>query len=400
MDSLGASVVSEFQGSEPNNALPRILHVSTRHVLGGGGRNLNFTMSWERRAGYEVHLVVGTEHPVAVPEGVRLHVVPALRRALSPPSDLRACYDLRRLIRAHRYDMVNTHQSKAGIIGRLAARGLVPVLAHTIHMASFGTGYPAVQSLAFRTLERHCGRFTDLFVAVGHDIKNRYVRAGIGHDYQYLVVRSPIDVHHMAEVRTLSDPERALRRARLGLPQSVRVIASVGLLEPRKRIALLIRGLAPLLHANTDVFLAIAGTGPEEMRLRSLSAELGLESRIRFLGWIGDVADLLAVTSLLVQTSSAEGVSQVIIQALAAGVPVVATDVEGLHEIAGAPITVVDRRARGLLPSCNRVLIRGGRPTVAIEHFSDWTQERVTSGLSEVHKRAGDVLVKRSTVPR
>ncbi|TMD81815.1 MAG: glycosyltransferase family 4 protein, partial [Chloroflexi bacterium] len=132
----------------------RILHVATRLAPGGAPRNIAFTLEWELNHGHEVHLALGSKQlPSGFPAGIHLHVVPDLVRGLNVVRDLRANRDLGVLIRRLQVDVVHTHYSKAGILGRIAARGQTPVLVHTVHMASFGSGYPRALSLLFRAAE-------------------------------------------------------------------------------------------------------------------------------------------------------------------------------------------------------------------------------------------------------
>ena len=120
----------------------RILHITTRHRRGGAERNLRYTTELEVARGYDVHVAVGTDDFVDdFPPEVRRHPVDALVRDLSPVADMRATAELRELIRAHGYDVVHTHQSKAGVLGRLAAGTCSATVVHTAHMASFGPGY-------------------------------------------------------------------------------------------------------------------------------------------------------------------------------------------------------------------------------------------------------------------
>src|SRR5437763_16414839 len=124
----------------------RILHVATRHRVGGAERNLLYTVSRELERGFEVHVAVGTSDlRTDFPPGVRLYPLPDLVRAVSPAADRRALNRIKSLIRTERFDVVHTHQSKAGALGRAAARGLVPVVLHTVHMSSFGPAYGRAQ---------------------------------------------------------------------------------------------------------------------------------------------------------------------------------------------------------------------------------------------------------------
>src|ERR1700759_3592938 len=128
----------------------RILHIATRHRVGGAERNLLYTVSRQAARGFEVHVAVGTEDLEAdFRPPIRFHPVGALVREVSPTCDRRATRDLRMLMRTQRFDVVHTHQSKAGAVGRVAALGIAPIVLHTAHMASFGPAYGRARSAVF-----------------------------------------------------------------------------------------------------------------------------------------------------------------------------------------------------------------------------------------------------------
>ena len=127
-------------------------------------------MEWERSFGFDVELAVGPDSRTdSITDTVR--VVPSLVRSVSPTLDLRAYWELVSLIRKRRYDMVHTHLSKAGVLGRLAARHRVRRIAHTVHMASFGAGYGKVATIVFRQAERTCASITDVTAYVGRELQ-------------------------------------------------------------------------------------------------------------------------------------------------------------------------------------------------------------------------------------
>ena len=207
-----------------------IVHIVTRNQPGGSARNLYAQIQWELMHGCEVELVVGgREEGVATPPGATVHRAKDLVRKPNPLDDVQAARYLWRFIRERRPAIVHTHQSKAGVLGRVAARDSGAVLAHTVHMASFGPGYSAPLSWAFQRAERHCARFTDFLITVGEELRCRYLSAGIGREDQYSVVRSPVGVEPFLETRALSSDDRLSLRRRLGLPLRGSVLIAAGL---------------------------------------------------------------------------------------------------------------------------------------------------------------------------
>ena len=361
----------------------RILHIATRFLRGGAERNIAHFIGWELAAGYEVEVAFGPEADfAAVPEGIRAHALRRLTRSIHPANDLLAVREIRALVRAGRYDMVHTHLSKAGVVGRIAARGLSPYVAHTVHMASFGPGYTAVASAFFRYAERRCGPLADTVVFVGRDLQQRYTDAGIAVGRSRLI-RSPIDIEPLLASRSWDEMRRAQVRERLGIGPG-RVMLAIGALHPRKRYRLMMGKLAPLLR-ESDARLAIAGDGGERDSLLRAAIRHGIAGRLHFLGDVHDIAEPLAVADLVVHTSSVEGVPQALVQAWAAGKPVVATDVTGLREIPGAPITIVPPSGSGLAEAAARSL--SSRPPAPLEPnvFRPWTHISIDIEIAAFH---------------
>jgi glycosyltransferase involved in cell wall biosynthesis len=302
---------------------------------------------------------------------------------VNPTQDLLALGELRSLIRRGRYDMVHTHLSKAGIVGRLAARGLARRIVHTVHIASFGPGYHPIASAVFHLAERRCASFTDGVNFVGHDLLEFYHRSGVGSPRTSRVIRSPIDIEQFLETRLWTEAQRLDVRRRLGVDPQIPMIVAIGALEARKRHALMITGLKPLLSTG-KVNLVIAGDGRERASLERLTARYELQNRVLFLGQVAEVDALLAASDLLVHTSSVEGVSQVVIQALAAAKPVVATDVTGLREVTGAPVTVIPASGEGLAADVATQLAHPPAPVEA-HAFSPWTYPVIDGEIAAFH---------------
>jgi glycosyltransferase involved in cell wall biosynthesis len=294
--------------------------------------------------------------------------------------------ELRRLISGGAFDVVHTHESKAGVLGRVAARGRVPAIVHTIHMASFGDGYSAPASAVFRRLERVCGSFTTFFVAVGRELADSYADAGIGRADRYTIIRSPIRIDSFLAVRDLTSETRQRTRGWFEVEVDSPVIVATGMLEPRKRFDLIIRELAPVLD-QASATLIIAGDGPEKERLRSLALELGVPRRVRLLGHVDVIPDLLSIANVYVHASRAEGVSQVIMQSVAAGVPVVATRVEGLHEIDPSPVIEVAADGSGLRSAVSQALAGDHPPPADRGLLQPWTAQQIDADTEAFQRR-------------
>jgi glycosyltransferase involved in cell wall biosynthesis len=381
----------------------RILHVATRHRVGGAERNLLYTVSRQLERNFEVHVAVGTEDlEVDFPPRTRIHPIPDLVRAVSPSADWRAMRAVRAMVKTHRFHVVHTHQSKAGAVGREAARGRAPIILHTVHMASFGPGYRRAQSATFLTLERRLARCTDKVVFVGEELRRRYVVARVVPPERSTIVRSPItNLASLIGLREASDCQKERTRAALGVPAGRQVVLMVGALDRRKRHPLVLRALAPLLlQGRTQVL--IVGQGPERGAIEAVCRDLRLTDSARFLGFVRDVTPLYAAANVLVQASTLEGVSQAVVQAVAAGVPVIASDVDGLREVApGSPhVTILPPDGRGLLESVSATLGAGDFSPAPLERVTSWLPDRVDGDLDRlddwIEQRIGSRRSRRS----
>lgn len=367
----------------------------TRNQPGGSARNLAAQLEWEVAQGCWVELVVGgREEGAAIPSGVTVRRVHELVRDPNPKCDAEAVVQLWHFIRKRKPAIVHTHQSKAGLLGRLAARGSGAVLVHTVHMASFGPGYSPAMSWLSTLAERRCARFTDFLITVGEDLRRRYLIAGIGKEGQYSVVRSPVGVEPFLHTRMLSLDDRTSLRRQLGLPVDGSILIAAGLLEKRKRLDMAIDKLSPLL-ARFGAHLIIAGKGPEHARLLELAKRRGVAAHVRFVGHVENLSEYFAVGDLLVHTSLTEGLPQVAVQALAAGLPIVATDADGFAELQPCPLTCIDRNGQGLLGACTVELARPRPQPIQPERLLPWTVRAVSEARASMHQRLSKAVLLR-----
>lgn len=345
---------------DPTEAPARIVHVMTRYLRGGSEKRLRDMVRALPNATHD--LIVGDESsPAAAQREIGLssvRVVPMLVRSPSPLRDVRAIASIHRIIRDAAPDIVVTHQSKAGLLGRLAARQLRVPSVHSLSMANFGPGYPTWQSHLFRVLERAMQPSTQAYAVVGHDLARRYDGIGVPRD-KLRVVRSG--------VRLPSDTDPLLPadevRRRQGIPADRPLIAYVGSLEPRKHVVDLLTVLQDLQAEEPAPFLAIAGEGPLARELAHQIRIRALDGAAALLGFVDDPLSLVAAADVVVLLSEAEGVSQVLVQAAALDTPFVAYDVDGVSEL-------LQMGARGRAVAIGDV----GSVTHAVENFLRWPE--------------------------
>ena len=378
----------------------RVTHVITRLVLGGAQENtVASVLGLRQRPGLEADLVSG---PTTGREGSIEHLVssipgcftllPNLVRPVHPVRDLLAYRDLVRIFRRRPPDIVHTHSGKAGLLGRLAARRAgVPIVLHTIHGPSFGPFQGALANLAFRSAERLAARCTDHFVTVAHAMARQYMDAGIGAPGQFTRIRSGFDLGPFMGAQR--NPALA---AKLGLQPGDFVIGKVARLFRLKGHDELFAALPAILQRIPNARVLLVGDGPDRARYEAMAACPPLAGRVVFAGLVpaSEVASCLALMDVLVHLSRREGLARVLPQAMAAGIPVVATDCDGASEACidgqtgflvrpDAPELLVDRL--GILAgsaSLGRAMAERGRRMVQAE----FATERMVDSLEALYR--------------
>lgn len=315
--------------------MPRVCHLITRLIRGGAQRIALETALHARERGWEVELWCGpqagpegTLAPEARERGIEPRLFPALRRELAPVQDLAALVALRRALGAGRFDLVHTHSSKAGILGRAAAAGAgVPHRVHSVHGWAMTPATPPWVAETYVRLERRAARQAHALIAVSEAVRDAGLARGIGRPEQYRVIHGGVRLPEPP-----SPSARARARAELGLPREAFVLGTVGRLDDAKDPLGAFAALAPGLAADPRLHLAFVGDGHLRPRLERAIAAAGLGSRVTLAGLRADAASLCPAFDLFFLASRWEGFPLAVIEALAAGVPVVAYDVAGVRE--------------------------------------------------------------------
>jgi glycosyltransferase involved in cell wall biosynthesis len=262
------------------------------------------------------------------------------------------------LIRQTKPDIVHTHSSKAGIVGRAAAWAEhVPGVVHTVHGLPFHERQPRWVSRAYITAERWAARRCHRIIGITEAMCSEFQAHNIGRPEQFDVVPSGVDV----EAFTLPPEVRPRMRQELGIPQDAAVVGIVARLDKLKGQEDLVRIMPDLLKARPDARLLIVGDGWFRPQLDALVAELNVKDRVIFAGLVPPprVPEFIAAMDVHALPSYQEGQSRTLVQALLAGVPVVGYDAGGiknvcLHERTGLLVPVGDQA--GLCAALTRLL--------------------------------------------
>ena len=306
----------------------RVLHIVTRLAVRGVPRHVLDMASGLDRERFEVEVLTGSiekgegDLSAQVRErGLVLHRVPSLQREIDLFRDIRAQRSIFRIVANGSYDIVHTHISKAGILGRLAARwAKVPVVLHTYHGLVDEVISSSIKGEIFRFCERRAAGWSDALVAVSGHVARQWQDISVGMGEQYRVVPNGIDTDYFARAEGL---------ALTGDPRLV-VVAS---LTREKGIDVLLRAMSSVIAEFPGSELYVVGDGPLRSSLEGLASELNLHSGVHFVGIQSDVRPYLAACDLALLPSLREGFGLVAVEAMAVGRAVVASHTGGIPEV-------------------------------------------------------------------
>ncbi len=313
-----------------------VLQIITRLIVGGAQETVLLIADMLDRSRWAVDVLCGPQTGAEgslIEEmrrrGVPLTIEPSLVREVHPLKDLLALVRLTRFIQRGRYAIVHTNSSKAGILGRWAAwLAGTPVIVHTVH----GWGHNERQSgpvrRAYILSEQLTQRITDRLIVVSPRNAEKGLADGIGRAEQYVTIRSGIELERFARP---ARPRQEVRRE-LGIPADAPVVGTVTRLSPQKAPLDFVAAAARVAAARPDVHFVIVGDGPLRGEVEARVVAPGLAGRVHLTGLRADVPDLLHSFDLFCLSSLWEGLPRVLPQAMAAGLPIVATAVDGNAE--------------------------------------------------------------------
>ena len=320
----------------PSSKKIRVGHVITRFHGAGGAKNTIMTCTGLDKSRFEVDLIVGASADKwrAEGAGVTWIQIPDLVRQVHPIKDVRAARSLKRLFAKRHYDIVHTHLGKAGILGRWAAHQVkAPIVIHGLHGATFNPTQSAISNAVYLGLEKKAMTWTDKIISVGEDLMQRYLDAGVGRPEDYVIIHSGMDLTAFRRAAEMSREERIAKRRELGLPEDAFIAGYIAALEWRKGHHYLIDVVKELAPYYPRLHMVFAGEGFSSERLKRLVVDAGLTDRIHFLGYRNDVPEIMAMLDIKLFASEREGLPQVLVQADAVGIPVLAFEAEGVREM-------------------------------------------------------------------
>jgi glycosyltransferase involved in cell wall biosynthesis len=323
----------------------RVLRVITRLNIGGPSIHAMTLADRLASRGFETLLVHGRldagegDMRYLLAPAAAVKELPALRRPLAPLHDALALAQLVGVMRDFRPQIIHTHTAKAGTLGRLAAsfhngtegRDRRARVVHTYHGHVLEGYFGATKTGLFLAIERGLAHATDRIVAISPGIRHQLLTDyGIGRAEQYAVVPLGFD---LAAFAAIDDRARARARAELTIAPSAHVVTTVGRLTAIKQHPLFLDVAAIVAARDREAIFLVVGDGERRDALEHQARELGIDQRVRFLGWRRDLATIYGASDLFLLTSRNEGTPVALIESLASGVPGVSTDVGGVRDV-------------------------------------------------------------------
>ena len=313
-----------------------VLHIITRLIVGGAQETVMLIADMLDESQWMVHVLSGPqtgsegsliEH--VRDRGIPLAIEPALVRQINPIKDLEALVRLTRFIKRGRYTIVHTHSSKAGVLGRWAAwLAGTPIIVHTVHgWGHHDRQYPLVRAL-YIALEKLTLPITGRLIAVSPRNVEKGLGDGIGCPEDYVVIRSGIELDRFRHPRV---PRHETRMA-LGIPSDALVVGTVTRLSPQKAPLDFVRAVGIIAQSVPEARFVMVGDGPLRPQVEALAAGLELTNWLILTGLRRDVPELMAAFDIFVLSSLWEGLPRVLPQAMVAGLPIVATAIDGNAE--------------------------------------------------------------------
>lgn len=328
----------------------RVLRAITRLNIGGPAiHTILLTEALNDGVAFESKLVTGVTAAhegdmldLARSKGVVPLVIPELGREISAADDLRALVKMVRLVRRLRPDVVHTHMAKAGTVGRIAAHlARVPLVVHTYHGHVFHGYFSPRKTWVFLKIEQALAKVTDTIVVVGERQRDEIAAFKVAPRTKLLPIPLGLELERFLD----SERYRGELRRELGLEPTAPVVGIVARLVPIKAHEDFLAAARIVAAVLPAARFLVVGDGELRAELEATVARMGLGELVRFVGWRADLPRIYADLDVVALSSHNEGSPVALIEALAAGRPVVATDVGGVAEV------VLDGRTGRTVPA-------------------------------------------------
>lgn len=319
----------------------KVCHIITLLELGGAQQNTLHTVSHLNRGDFHPILICGEggllDEEAKALRNVPVYFLSSLRRSIHPLKDVRALIDIYLILKKEKPDIVHTHSSKAGIIGRWAAfLSGVPVIIHTIHGFGFHGEQAIMKRSLFIFLERITSTITSAFVAVSKENIEKGRRWEIIKEGQAYLIRSGIKLKDFID--TNSDEGLKFRQS-MNIPAEAPLIGMVACFKPQKSPLDFVKIASEVLRNVKGAYFIMVGDGELREKIEEERQKRLLDHRLILSGWRRDIPSMMKAIDVLVLPSLWEGLPKVIPEAMASGKPVVVSSIDGAKDIVKDGVT-------------------------------------------------------------
>ncbi|MCX7982781.1 MAG: glycosyltransferase family 4 protein [Syntrophales bacterium] len=325
----------------------KVVHVITRFDKGGSAENTYLTVSGLDRDTYDISLMFGSSverstSPAEIKsieenishlreKGIEIVHLPYLTRPISPIKDILALTRLYQYFKKTKPVIVHTHTSKAGILGRFAAYlARTPIICHTPHGHVFWGYFSPLETNIFILLEKIAARITDRLIMLTPQERDDHLLYHIAAPEKFEIIHSGVDLLPFLKV---GRSERERMRTAMSIKEDEFVVGTVGRLTGIKGHRYLLSAFSLFLRMGGEGILIIVGDGELRSDLEEKARVLKISDRVHFLGWRRDVADIMASFDVFVLPSLNEGMGKVIVEAMASGLPIIASQIGGIKNL-------------------------------------------------------------------
>ena len=317
----------------------RIAHLITGIGSGGAGEDTLCTIEGLDKVKYQIDLIMGKKLrddklKRIRNKGINFIQIQPFRSRYHFLYDSILLLKLMILFKKGHYDIIHTHTTKSGILGSIAAKlAGVPIIIHGLEINALEVCSSKFIKIIKMFLEKMISKFTDAYISVSEIVSQKYLEYGIGKKAKYFTVRSGIELNKFLNAREDMDIRQTSQE--LGINREDFVIGNVGRLVESKGHYFLFQAIKKILEIRNSrpVKLLLIGEGEDKEKLIKYAKELNLEKNVIFTGYRENVEELMVLMDIFVLTSLREGLSRVLVEAAAAGLPSIAFNIDGIPEI-------------------------------------------------------------------
>ena len=323
-----------------NNHKTTVLHI-LEATTGGTRRHILELTTGLNKDTFSVSLICATDRDPAFlsdiatmkSQGINVSIIP-MTRNIRPVKDFMAFLAILRYLKQNNIMIVHTHSSKAGFLGRIAARlAHIPVIIHTPHVFAFQMDIPTLLKAFYFRMEQFTARFTKKIICVSNDEMNIAIKAGLAASDKFTVIENGVAASHSSNKPSRDD---------LDIKPNEIVVGTIGRFTKQKNQKLLLSAAKQVIEECPDTKFIIIGNGELKDELVSITNELSLQNNVRILDIKDDFAGFYSVIDIFVSSSAWEGMPYTILDAMLYKKAIVATEVGGVADI-------IDNRKTGII---------------------------------------------------